>query len=248
VKKGQGYIEQKGDRIELVHAFRVEPANGTTVRATVRHAKIPDAGSMEKQPDWRTAPVGGLTNAGTGRYSSSYSIGTADQPALKAKEVEGVDVIIKRKPGGNNVGQVRLHNGEPMSARLPPGEYVLVMSWESPIRSTTADGAQLKSFFESRSNIATIAAPGWQIEPGAEVGFAPAEWAQFERWPYAYAISGQGVKKGAGFIEQQGDRVYLVQEIIVTTDTQVRANVKKAAKAPVGSLQPSRNEVVRPVN
>jgi hypothetical protein len=151
-----------------------------------------------------------------------------------------INVVVIKKPQDIKIAEMRITDGQPFSGTLAPGKYVIMMSWNAPIRPNA------KSFFESRSNVANIAAPGWQLTAGSEVGFAPKEWAQFERWPYAFAISGNGVKKGAGFIEQQGERISMVQEIVVPVETVVRAMVRPAVKAPAGPVNPNNTDAARP--
>jgi len=106
--------------------------------------------------------------------------------AAPGEGIGGVDVGIRKRPGGQPAGSARTDaSGTFAIGNLEPGSYTLVVSIPGGHRDPAPDNA--KSYFESRSNT---------VRQGAELVL------QFQGWPYALAIAPAGVTAGAGTIAE----------------------------------------------
>jgi hypothetical protein len=138
-----------------------------------------------------------------------------------AKEIEGVDVIIKRKPKGQIALRARVEGAKTLTTSLEPGEYSISMSFTDPLPASASG----KSYFESRSN--TVRVVQRPDLPGAA---GTTSWLAFENWPYLYAVTGHAVTRRGETISRTGARVEIEQQIEVAGGgaAEVQITVRRA--------------------
>lgn len=106
--------------------------------------------------------------------------------AAPGEGIGGVDVGIRKRPGGQPAGSARTDaSGAFAIGNLEAGSYTLVVSIPGGHRDPAPDNA--KSYFESRSNT---------VRQGAELVL------QFQGWPYALAIAPAGITTREGTIAE----------------------------------------------
>ena len=152
-----------------------------------------------------------------------------------AKDIDGVDVIIKKKPKPVVVSKQRARpDGSFTVPPLPPGSYTVVMSFNDPQLSANSSG---KSFFESRSNTAKRAAPA-----ASRGAMLQSDWLTFDGYPYVYAIGGgaPAASPHAGIV-RSGDHIEISHDIEilgpgVTINGSVRRELPPAPSLPASPV------------
>jgi hypothetical protein len=160
-----------------------------------------------------------------------------------AKDIEGVDVVVKQR-GGKVVATQHAGAGGAFSIpALPPGSYTVTITFTDPVFVAPAGkGLDRKNYFESRSNIARLAPTPAQSPMGGLQSLS------FDAYPYVYSVGGSNiiVEKGgdAAQITQRGNKIEIIQQIEITGKAAqaVRGSIMRSA--PTG---PAAAPVSRPV-
>ena len=134
--------------------------------------------------------------------------------SVLGRDIEGVDVVIAKRPGGQVVGKVHQATGGAFSIpSVPPGTYTVTISFTDATPTQSAG----KNFYESRSNTARIAMSPTPLPAGCGEAYA------FVDYPYVFSVGGSNIvlPKGsdAREIKRHGNQIEITQQIEITGKT-----------------------------